>query len=259
VATYGINDYNSYVRQDYCEAYNCTYGQGVYQYGARSDIINCAGSNPHGILVSYSSHVGGSGRGFASNPTGQEKITNNGGYCTATWTYDAGSAKPAYAPVTITTLTANDTQALFGSNWGLSDYLYTGKRPNTSEVPWYSVAFFNTRDFGFLKNADGTNRTITKVRILVQRYSGYGDNTSRKPKVWYNKQTSASGAMQALQNGTLSATGFLWGESKWITLPNSFGTAFQNGSAKSIVFYNGADEANYCRFEPKMTLEITHQ
>jgi phage minor structural protein len=258
VATYGINDYNSYVRQDYCEAYNCTYGQGVYQYGARADIINCAGSNPHGILVSYSSHVGGSGRGFASNPTGQEKITNNGGYCTATWTYDAGSAKPAYAPVTITTLTANDTQALFGSNWGLSDYLYTGKRPNTTEVPWYSVAFFNTRDFGFLKNADGSNRTIQKVRISVQRYSGYGDNTSRKPKVWYNKQTSASGAMQALQNGVMSDVGFLWGETKWITLPISFGTAFQNGNAKSIVFYNGADEANYCRFEPKMTLEITH-
>jgi phage minor structural protein len=259
VATYGINDYNSYVRQDYCECYNCTYGAGVFQFGARADITSCAGSNPHGVYAYGGAIVGGSGRGYASNPTGQEKVLANGAVCTATWTYDAGSAKPTVAPTTITTLTANDTQALFGSNWGLSDYLYTGKRPNTSEVPWYSVAFFNTRDFGFLKNADGTNRTITKVRILVQRYSGYGDNTSRKPKVWYNKQTSASGAMQALQNGTLSATGFLWGESKWITLPNSFGTAFQNGSAKSIVFYNGADEANYCRFEPKMTLEITHQ
>lgn len=254
---YGFNCTTAYLRMQYCEVYNCTAYAGIYQFGSKGEIISCAGSNTRGLRIAHATIVGGSGTGFYSETAGSEKVVDQGAVCNVTWTYNAGAKTPTYAPVTVSTWTANDTQSLFGTNWGLSDYIYTGQR-NSSEVAWYGWAFFNTANFGVLKNADGTNRPIQKVRIQVQRYNGYGENAARTPKVYYSSKTSPSGTAGTLNAGTTSDVSFLWGESKWITLPTSFGTAFQAGTAKSICFYNGNDLANYMRFEPKMVLEITH-
>jgi hypothetical protein len=256
LSQYGINNNGGFVLTAYAEAYNCTDSAVINQYGGRMEIENCAGSNPNGVTTMHSSHTGGTGLGFYG--TSGNHIKNLfGAVNTAVWTYDQGAVKPVYTPTKTTQWTNNDHKSLFGTNWGLTDYLMMGQRPTETGI-WTGVAFFNTRDFSALKNADGTARTIRKVRLLVQRYKGYGDNNARKPKIWWNAQTSASGSMSSLQNGTWSNQTFLWGEQKWIDLPVAFGTAFQNGKAKSICFYNGADQANYARYEQAVTLEITH-
>lgn len=266
IQNYGISaNYDSYVIMQNIEVYNAKDSSFYAYFGCRADIIDCSGSAPHGFSAQGSCLIGGWGRGFYAQTAGTEKNIGNGAIANPTWTYDAGVQKPLYAGATVTQWTANDIKSLFPpTHWdtyGSWIYLMTGLR-NSTEKPWYGVAFFNNRDFSVLKNADGTNRNITRVRLLAQRYNGYGTNTPIKPKVWWNAQTSGSGnpgpTISTLHDGTTSDSGFLWGEQKWIDLPVSFGQAFQNGSAKSIVFYNGADEANYGRFQAKATLEITH-
>lgn len=258
-------NYHSFLICQNIEVYNAT-NSCVYAYfGCHLDIIDCSGIAPHGFSAQGSCLIGGWGRGFASNPTGTEKSIGNGAIANPTWTYDAGAQKPAYAGVTVTQWSANDIKSLFPpTHWdtyGSWIYLMHGLR-NSTEKPWYGVAFFNNRDFSALKNADGSNRTIQRVRILIQRYNGYGANVGIKPKIWWNAQTSGSGNpgpnISSLNDGTWSNQTFLWGEQKWIDLPVSFGQAFQAGTAKSIVLYNGADTANYARFNANMTLEITH-
>jgi phage minor structural protein len=264
VATYGTNCDGSYVQQHLCECYNCLDSALLNQFGGRAEVEDCAGLNPNGILTAHASHTGGFGRGYYAN-SGNHVRNWYGAVCTVVWTYDQGAQKPLYAPVQTTQWTANDIKSLFPpTHWdtyGSWIYLMHGLR-NSTEKPWYGVAFFNNRDFSALKNQDGTNRTIQKVRILVQRYNGYGANVGIKPKIWWNAQTSGSGNpgpnISSLNDGTWSNQTFLWGEQKWIDLPVSFGQAFQAGTAKSIVFYNGADTANYSRFNANMTLEITH-
>lgn len=263
---YGASvNYHSYLVCQNIEVYNTT-DSCIYAYfGCHVDIIDCSGIAKHGFSAQGSCLFGGWGRGFASSPTGTEKNIGNGAIANPTWTYDAGAQKPAYAGATVTQFSANDIKSMFGaSHWdtyGSWIYLMHGLR-NSTESPWHGVAFFNLRDFSMLKNADGSLRTIQKVRLLLQRYSGYGANVGIKPKVWWNAQTAGTGnpgtPISSINDGTWSNQTFLWGEQKWIDLPVSFGQAFQAGTAKSIVLYNGGDTANYARFNASATLEITH-
>lgn len=257
LSEYAIYNYGCHWnRLVYCELYNAKYSCYVAAYGGQAEITNCSGLAPRGIYSTTTAHVGGSGRAPAGSTS--NVVTGQGGFANGTWTHDMGAATPVYAPVATTTWTPNDYGSVYnGTNWTLqTTYVYHGQR--SGEYPWYGYLHFNTSNFGALKNSDGTNRPISKVRLLLQRYNGYGDNTSRKPKLHYSSTSPTSGSIPTLYGGAWSDVGYLWGESKWITLPTTFGTAFQNGSAKSIWLYNGADQSNYMRFEPKATLEITH-
>ncbi len=113
-------------------------------------------------------------------------------------------------------------------------------------------------DFSALKNPDLSNRTISKVRVKVQRATNTGENTARQPKFYYNAQTSKSSTIATLKNGYTTAVSLNWGEERWVNLPTSYGTAFQSGAAKSIVLYVGSSTSDYMKLEARMTLEITH-
>jgi hypothetical protein len=256
VCSYGYNSWGCNVKNYYCEAYNCKSAAAYGHDGSKLDINQCAGSNPKGIILSGASHAGGSGRGYASNPAGAEKDLSNGAYCSVTWTYDAGAAKPIYAASKVTTWTNNDNGAWYSQGGWASTDLYQGKRP--TDVPiWYGAWFFNTRSFAALKNPDGTNRPITKVRISIARYNGYGDNTARKPHFYYNAATS-KGTPSGLLGSFMAAESFTWGQRKWVTLPNSYGEAFRDGKAKTLWLYDGSNTGNYMRMLASATLEITH-
>ena len=256
IATYGFNAYSGVTRLTYVEAYNCTGYAGIIQSAAQVDVANCAGLNPRGLRMAHGSIVGGSGTGFAVSVAGQEKVMDQGAYCSVVWTYNAGAATPVYPPVTISTYTNNDNGGWYSQGGWASLNAYQGKR--STDIPvWYGVWFFN-RDFSALKNADTSNRPIQSVRLSIQRTNNTGDNTSRRPQTYYNAMTTKAASISALSGVNHNATGFLWGERKWITLPNTYGTAFQNGTAKAIWIYIGSDLNHYMKFETPATLEITH-
>jgi phage minor structural protein len=223
----------------------------ISAYGGRLEVVNVKGSGfPYALYAHSTGIVAGSG--MSPVGTTAQKLIETGGTMNATWTATSGDYLKAPVTTKTTTWTANDTQSLYGTNWTLSSYIYQGKRP-TETTAWYGVMFFNTRDFSAL-----AGRTIKSVRLKLQRTNNTGDNTARKPKIYYNMQTSASGTMQTLLGGHVSSVSFTWGQEKWVTLPTSYGDAFKNGTAKSLVLWVGTSEADYMRFEARATLEITH-
>jgi phage minor structural protein len=256
IVNYGWrSNYNSWINNRYNEVYNCNTCAGIVENGSHATVHDCAGSNVKGLVIN-DGYITGSGRGYYSQTAGKEKETNYGGYCAAVWTYDAGAEKPLYTPKTVTTWTNNDNGAWYSQGGWQSTDLYQGKRP--TDVPiWYGAWFFNTRSFAVLKNADGTNRPITKVRISIARYNGYGDNTGRKPHFYYNAATS-KGTPSGLLGSFMAAETFTWGQRKWVTLPNSYGEAFRDGKAKTLWLYDGSNTGNYMRMLASATLEITH-
>lgn len=220
-------------------------------YGGRVEVQDVVGSGfPYAVYAHSTGTVAGAGKA----PIGTTAHTRimNGGRLTATWTHTGGAFLKAPIVQKTTQWTANDTQSLFGSNWNLTSYLYQGKRP-TESTAWYGVMFFNARDFSALQG-----RQIKSVRLKLQRSSNTGENTSRKPKIYYNGQYQASGALLPTSGGHTSSVGFTWGAEKWITLPISYGEAFRDGTAKSLVLWVGTSESEYMKMEPKATLEITH-
>lgn len=224
----------------------------ISAYGGRLEVVNVKGSGFPYALYAHSSGIV-AGTGMSPVGTTAQKYTHSGGTMTATWTATSGVYYKAPITQKTSTWTANDTQSLYGTNWTLTSNIYQGKRP-TEATAWYGVAFFNTASF-----AELAGRPIKSVRVKLQRSNNTGENTSRKPKIYYNMQTSASGSMQTLQGGGhVSSVGFTWGEEKWITLPISYGEAFRDGTAKSLVLYYGTSESQYMKMEPKATLEITH-
>jgi phage minor structural protein len=223
----------------------------ISAYGGRLEITNVVGSGfPYGLTGHGTGQIGGSGKCPLGTTAGTR--SQNGGVMNGSFTPTAG--KFFKAPITqkTDTWTANDTQSLFGSNWSLTDYIYQGKR-STETTPWYGVMFFNASNFGAL-----AGRAIKKVRLKLQRTNNTGENTARKPKVYYNMQFQAGGTIDTLKGGYVSDVSFTWGQEKWITLPNVVGESFRDGTAKSLVLWVGSSESDYMRFEPKATLEITH-
>ncbi|MGG1219410.1 hypothetical protein ABE236_18390, partial [Priestia endophytica] len=59
--------------------------------------------------------------------------------------------------------------------------------------------------------------------------------------------------------GAYTTASLKWGEGKWITLPSSFYSYFENGSAKGIgVYINSSSQNYYAKFGMSAKLEITY-
>lgn len=252
------NKWGGHVKLTDVEVYNAKTTGISCEQGSSTDLWTVKGLAPtYGVEVYGGARIAGGNTAPKGN-TANVKQSFGGFYNGVYTVFDAGSAKPTYAPSTTTIWTPNDTHSWTSNTGWSSDYVYNGKRPG--DPPWwYGFIFFNLRDFSALKNADGTNRPITRVRLFVQRTNNTGENTSRKPQLFCSTQAAASGNGSYYGSGSRSDIGFTWGQSGWITLPTSFGQEFQKGTAKSLCMYDAGSEANYSRFEPTgIQLEITH-
>ena len=255
--SYGVYANRSYIRQQYLEVYNATYACCCAAYGATIDVVDCVGSAPRGLYLYRSAFAAGSSRGYWGTLASSHIVTSQGAYCNTVWTYTIGTVKPVYSGSKITNWTPNDTGSWWKSGGWASNFLYQGKQVGETPI-WYGVAFFNTRDFSALKNPDLSLRPITKVRIRLKRSNNTGVNNAKQPRIFSNAQTSKGSTIATLHNGFQTGISFNWGEQRWINLPTAFGTAFQNGTAKSIVLYDGSSTSDYMRMETNVMLEITH-
>jgi phage minor structural protein len=255
--TYNFYGHSSYFRVQNCEGYNAVTGVIIGAYGCRLDNYNNIGLSARGLISWSSSMIGG------GNPAPAGSVSNTqlseGGFINMTFTHQTGqNPLSPYSPPVTTVWTPNDTKSWTSNTGWSSDYVYNGKRPN-DPPHWHGVIFFNLRNFGVLKNTDGTNRPITRVRLRLRRTNNTGENTARRPLLFTSTHASVSGTPSRYGDGFRSDVAFNWGAEQWINLPVRFGQQFQNGTAKSIVLHDGALENNYMRFEPtNIALEITH-
>jgi hypothetical protein len=254
---YAIAGYNTYLRIQRCEGYEVDHSVFMAGFGSKMENDRNVGSGPRGLYVHGSSTLGGQGtapRGTISNITALQ----GGGVFTTNFDHQSGmNPLSDYEPMKTSTWTPNAFWGYTSNTGWHSNTVIQGKRP-TDPPLWYGLFFFNTRDFSELKNPDGTDREIHSIRFRIRRTSHTGENNSRRPNFHWSSKNSASGSAPSLNDAHRSAVGFTWGQERWVTLPISHARAFQNGSARSLVIFDGSREQDYMRFMNEGLLEIVH-
>jgi hypothetical protein len=204
-------------------------------------------------LYAYGGYVTGSG----TCPSGDTATTasNAGGQIFGTFTADSGTATPPPAPETTDTWSATSSQTWrenFGGQWHDSDVLQ-GKWDEwgLNKGYWF---------FGTSPNTTVSGKTVQQIRVYLKRSNNSGSSGSVNAIIrphGYASQPSSDAEPSML--GTSHSVGFKWGEGKWVTLPSSFHSYFENGSAYGIGIYTtSTSNSNYMRFNTSAKIQITY-
>lgn len=101
-------------------------------------------------------------------------------------------------------------------------------------------------------------KTIKSVRLFMTRDTRGGSSASGALSFHLHNYTSQPAGMPALGTSLGALGSYAWGESKWITLPNSVGNALRDGTAKGIAIYNSSGNP-YMLMNPAVQLEINYE
>jgi phage minor structural protein len=238
VTVYKTEIYNT----DYC--LRSTGGSTLYNYGENKGYGKVRG------LYAIAGYIVGQGTAPAGAVNTQE---THGGKIFATFTHDAGSATPPPPPETTESWSSTS-----GDNWS-SDGYWGGD--GVKQGNWGYGRRTGFWFFGSTPSNAVSGKTIKNMRIYVKRKSSGGYSSKVKIYLrWHTYTSKPSGAPSNVDLSTEYTTVDLgWGEGAWVTLPSSFFTHFQNGTAKGIGVYVASDSAsNYAVMETSATLEITY-
>jgi len=121
----------------------------------------------------------------------------------------------------------------------------------------------NHRGFWFFNDSNIrstlSGRTITRVRVRLTRRSSGGNAGAMTPTVRRHNYSSQPSGTPSFVTGTVTNTSFAWGDTRWVSLPNSWGDSFRDNNAKGIGIWPGSSGSPYMIFSPNAILEITHE
>lgn len=213
----------------------------------------------YGLFASNNGTIGG----YGTAPSGTTSATNYGmsgggeirnptGFTYTTGTQPSQPAQPTLRTWSATAFKSWDTN--FGWN---RDYPTQGNAGSWGSAGTHrGLYFFDSASI----RAALSGKTITKIRVELQRNSNSGYYSSRPVYFWTHNNTGASGGQPALANSAGNLANFNIGEKKWVNLPISFGNALRDNTAKGIAIYaSNASQANYVSMQRYAKLEITYQ
>lgn len=120
-----------------------------------------------------------------------------------------------------------------GSNRGIAD-CYQGRYSATNGNQFSMIGFDDA-----LIRTDLTGATVTKVELYLNNNHFFA-NAGGNAIIGTHNQTTLSGTHSSSQvTDNIQATHFDLGQAKWITIPNSIGTALKNNTAKGIALGPG--------------------
>lgn len=120
-----------------------------------------------------------------------------------------------------------------GSNRGIAD-CYQGRYSATNGNQYSMIGFDDA-----LIRSDTSGSTINKVELYLNNNHFYS-NSGGNAVIGTHNQTTLSGSHSSSQiNDNLQQTHFDLGQAKWITIPNSIGTALRDNTAKGIALGPG--------------------
>lgn len=123
-----------------------------------------------------------------------------------------------------------------------------------SSGPYRGVWFFGSGPSNAV-----TGKTIKRIRVYLTRANNSGQSSSVNAIIRPHGYTSKPSGRPDYLSGSHSV-GFSWGQGKWVTLPSSFHSLFQSGSAKGIMIYTtSTSNSNYMRFSGTARIEITYE
>lgn len=87
--------------------------------------------------------------------------------------------------------------------------------------------------------SDLTGATISKVEVYLDNTHWYNNSGGMAVIGYHNYASAPSPATYPSGTDNKQQSSFTYGQAKWVTIPNSVGTAFQNGTAKGILLGKG--------------------
>lgn len=237
-ATYGLD-----MQYASIGVFNNTYGNPSYYAAAFGAEVLCYGTRANGYP--YAREGGAILWNGASEPTSGT----------------AGSYNPPYSGSTPTQTTTQFTPT-GGDSWRT---VYNSWRRDGSVIQGQWGGYGLHRGyyfFGTNVSSAVTGKTIISMRVFIKRKSSGGISGDVPIYIRHhsltalpadNNQPSVSSEYAMVKLG--------WGEYAWVTLPSSFYSYFQNGTAKGICVYTSDTSNNgYAILDPSnMILEITYQ
>jgi phage minor structural protein len=227
-------------------------GNAVYAlYGADVMINGLTGGGVSTIIRNVGATVRSNGGNTVDATT---NIVNSGNAQTlGTFTATGGSA-----PSTGGTSTTKDYSATSGSGaWRSVDSTW---RNDVYQGDWNGWGLYRgIWTFGSTPSSDVTGKTIDRIRIYVYRRGtgGYSSNVGLVFRM-HDYTTRPAGSPSYL-SGTYTVN-FDWADGKWVTLPSSWHSAFEAGTAKGIGIYTtSTGNSNYAICSPNATLRITYK
>lgn len=223
-------------------------------YGGVASCEDNTGTVSGTVFIAYS---GGTVSGGGTAPTGAAlDATIKGGTINGTWTVPTPPAPPA--PTTKTskqTWSANSDSGTWRADEGRYD-IYGASVNNVTQGAYSSHGpFTGAWFFGSAPSTAVTGKAIKSIRLYVGRVSG-GSGSSVGVKFRPHISTSRPSGRVSLQAPEYTA-GFAVGQDKWITLPASFHSGFENGTYKGIAIYSGS--SGYAKMKKTAKLEITYE
>jgi hypothetical protein len=247
--TYGLYAQGgSYAQFTNCDIYFCQRAIGG-SFGGWVYVSNCIGYGSVAGLTAWAGKVVGTGTapGGASNTS-----VAYGGDVSPTFTYNNGVAGTQTAAPTVGTWTNTGTDS-YSDGAGVWD--------NTTNDPLqgkygsagnYRGCWF----FGSGPSSAVTGKTIKQIRIYLTRADRSGSSGAVNAVIRPHGYTSVPAGQPAYLGASYTVP-FKLSEGKWVTLPSTFYSLFQSGSAKGIMIYT-TNTADYMRFLQTAKIEITY-
>lgn len=242
---------NGYSYISSTEVYNvedCFYGT----TGGRMFISAVGLGTEYGIRL-INGAVAHAGNNGPMGETGNVSETNSS-LVVGSWNHDSGSATPPAPPVTEVTSSFTTSNGASwrsqGPQWR-SDYVYQGQW--SSWGPYRGLWLFGNQ----IRSAVmGSN--ITRIRVRARRHSEGGNYQNStvvfRPHDYQNQPNNQPSYGSATHSVTFDR-----GERKWVTLPTSFHTAFENGARGLGVYSTNTSQSRYVIMDSAIEIEITRE
>lgn len=199
----------------------------------RPEDLGTTGTNLHILLSTFSSVAGIN----VQAETWDRFVVSDAGELVPIDAYDMGVG--GGSPPTQYTKTYNPT---FSESYQ-SDGTSRGSFDNGDVYQGYYSAT-NGNQFSMIGfpystiSADLTGATINKVEVYLDNTHWYNNSGGTAVIGYHNNATAPSTATYPTTDNITRST-FTYGQAKWVTVNNSIGTAFQNGTAKGILLGKG--------------------
>ena len=157
---------------------------------------------------------------------------------------------PSQGKIMPTSTSCRSHSTVFG--WKSGESLYQGSWETTGN--YRGLMFFDAATI----QSQLAGKTIKSVRLYVKRQDRGGSSAASQLQMHLHNLTSVPAGTPTLGTSIGSPGALSWGEEKWVTLPNSVGEAFKNGTAKGLALFASSGKP-YLVMNPVVQLEINFE
>lgn len=227
----------------------------IARYGSNITVTDVVGGGATwGLSALYGGVIGGSGKAPSGTQSPYYRALN-GGSVWSGFTYTSSSSTPPSAPDTIKTW-----NSVSGDSYRSTVYVGWRGDGTVRQGQWDGYGLHHgCWFFGTTPSSTVTGKTIKRMRVYLSRLTTGGNGGAVTVYIRNHSHASKPAGQPDVSSYAAVSASFSAGQSKWVDLPSSFFTAWQNGTAKGVGIYTSSTSNNYYAiFSASAKLEITY-